>query len=126
MPMTRRGQILLVEDEFLVATLVEELLDELGFDVFSAASARAALDFAARSIGDVVAAVVDLGLPDQAGQTLVGELRALRQDLPIIIATGRDQEETRERFGGMERLTVLRKPYGSDELSAALDALGIS
>ena len=47
--------------------------------------------------GDALFAVVDVGLPDGRGDALALELRELRADLPIILATGYDGAHLDER-----------------------------
>ena len=114
-------QVLLVEDEPLVASLVTDILGDFGYGVIGATTARAALEFAADGIGAFEFAIVDLGLPDRNGADLVVDLRVRRSDLPIIVATGYDDD--RSHLGEMTRLALIRKPYSSDQLKAAIDAV---
>src|SRR5207253_3531233 len=116
-------QVLLVEGEVLLAILVTEMLDELGYGVIEATTAKAALEFAATGIGTIDAAVVDLGLPDRDGKDLVADLRALRADLPIVVATGYDAAQTQAQFAGLPGIAIVRKPYTSEQLRAAIDSL---
>ena len=67
-------------------------------------------------------AIVDIGLPDRKGDVLVGELRALHPELPIVIATGYDSAELARRFATDRRIALIRKPYTQDALKAVLDA----
>jgi DNA-binding response OmpR family regulator len=79
-----------------------------------------------RDIGDqLAAAIVDIGLPDGSGGDLVAEIRALRPDMPIILATGHVEQEVRDRFGHDPRLQILAKPFQPEALVAALKAFGI-
>jgi DNA-binding response OmpR family regulator len=119
-------QILLVEDEALVASLVTDILDDLGYGVIGAATAKAALELAAAGIGKMSLAIVDLGLPDRRGEEVVAELRLLRSDLPILVTTGYDEIPNHPRFEGLDRLTTIRKPYTFDELRLAIDYLTTS
>ena len=107
----------------MVASLVEEFLSELGFAVVRAATAKAALDIAVADVGMFDIAIADLGLPDRSGQELIEDLRALRADLPIVVATGNEEAETQELFSGMTRLAVLRKPFAQEQLATAIAAL---
>ncbi len=116
---------MLVEDEALVASLVTDILDDLGYGVVGATTAKAALEFAAAGIGKMTLAIVDLGLPDRRGEEVVAELRMLRADLPIVVATGYDENPGHPRFAGMDRLTTIRKPYTSEELKTAIDSLTV-
>jgi DNA-binding response OmpR family regulator len=121
--MVARRQVLLVEDEALLAILVTEMLDELAYGVVEASTAKAALEFATTGIGSIDAAVVDLGLPDRHGKDLVADLRALRADLPIVVTTGYDAAQTRAQLAGLPGIAIVRKPFTLDQLRAALESL---
>jgi hypothetical protein len=75
----RPPRILVVEDEALVRMVAVELLEELGFKVEEAGSAREAVDKLRAARGQVDAAIIDLGLPDSSGPALTGRsMRACR------------------------------------------------
>jgi PAS domain S-box-containing protein len=116
------ARVLLVEDELLVQMVVSEQLRELGYRVDTAGSATEAMN-KVKLLNDVAAAVVDIGLPDRKGDVLVGELRALHPELPIVIATGYDSAELARRFAADRRIALIRKPYTQDALKAVLDPL---
>lgn len=117
-------RVLLVEDEALIAALTTDSLDELGFESIEAASAKAALDIAHRQIAEIELAIVDLGLPDRGGDELVNDLRALRPDLPIIVASGYDARAAQNKLQGLEGLVYLGKPYDFNALASAIKSLG--
>ena len=117
--------ILLVEDEFLVRLFAIDALEDAGFRVLPAETADAALK-ALREAPDVRAAVIDMGLPDRPGDQLAAEVRALRPDLAIVIASGRSGRELREQFAQQANVTVLVKPYTAELLLDALGAVGVS
>jgi DNA-binding response OmpR family regulator len=118
-------RVLLVEDEPLIAALTVDSLNELGFDAIEASTAKAALDIAQKQIADIELAIVDLGLPDRAGDELVSDLRALRPDLPIIVATGYDARVAQAKLQGKEGLVFLGKPYDFNALATAIKSLGL-
>lgn len=119
---TAPPRVLLVEDEVLVQMVVSEQLRELGYRVDTAGSATEAIN-KIKLLNDVAVAIVDIGLPDRKGDVLVGELRALHPELPIVIATGYDSAELGRRFAADRRIVLIRKPYTQDALKAVLAAL---
>ena len=121
-----RQYALLVEDEALVAMFAADALREMGFEVAEAPSAAQALEFAAAGISDFEIAIVDLGLPDCDGADLVGELKQMRKDLPIIVASGQSAETAAAGLACHERLSILSKPYQFSTLRASLQSLGIA
>jgi CheY-like chemotaxis protein len=119
----RSSCVLLVEDEVLVRMVVTDQLQELGYRVETAGSASEALDKVKLMAGDIGLAIVDVGLPDVKGDTLVAQLRARQHELPIIVATGYDDPELRRRFEGDRRIAFLRKPYTQADLKQIASAM---
>jgi CheY-like chemotaxis protein len=117
-----RNKVLLVEDEVLVAALAVDALEELGYQTIEATTAKAARAIASGP-AKLAFAVVDVGLPDGRGDALALELRLLRADLPIIIATGYDGAHLDERLRGHRQTAVLSKPYDIAQLQAAIASI---
>lgn len=120
---SKKRHALIVEDEALISLIAAEALEELGFDSVEVGSAKAAMEEARNNNFDV--ALVDLGLPDQRGDKLVADLRTLRSDLPVIIATGYCDRALHEKFRDAARLVILDKPYDVAQIHAAIDALAL-
>jgi len=121
-----RNVILLVEDEVLVAAIAAENLRDIGFEVVEVTSAKAALEHAVKDVASIKVAIVDIGLPDKKGDVLAAELRKLRADLPIIIATGHASEALPKELREADRVAVLGKPYDLRDLKAALASVGVT
>jgi PAS domain S-box-containing protein len=118
-------RILLVEDETLIQMLAVDYLQTNGFTVHTAGSATEAMNALGKIPGGVDAAVVDMGLPDRRGDTLIREIRALHHLLPIVIATGASSKELDTIFKDGERIAAVTKPYSERDLLDALASLGI-
>jgi CheY-like chemotaxis protein len=119
MPLSAQPKVLLVEDEALVAALAVDALEELGYQTVEATTSKAALAICSGP-APFVFAIVDVGLPDGRGDALAVELRKLRADLPIIIATGYDQAHLDARLRSHDRTAILNKPYDIAQLQAAI------
>lgn len=87
--------ILLIEDIADNASLVQRVLTAQGYTVFWAETAEAGLAQANQQTPDMV--LLDLGLPDIDGQTLVGYLREIPglDKTPIIAVTAWPEETAR-------------------------------
>jgi len=114
-------QVILLEDDSELRSLVARGLREEGFEVTTAATAAELLD----RIGDADpdALVVDIGLPDADGRDVVQTLRAQGVGAPVIFLTARDALPDRLAgfaAGGDDYLT---KPFAFAELVARLRAL---
>ncbi len=116
---TKAGTILLVEDDDEVATLVTEMLGEMGYEVTRAASAQAALGALANDRPvDIVFS--DIMMPGgMNGVELAREVRRRRPGLPILLTSG--YAEAAARDAAAENIKILAKPYELPELQAALN-----
>jgi len=117
--------ILVVEDELLVRMFAVDALEDAGFRVLEAGTAAEAMK-ALNGATNVRAALIDMGLPDRPGDQLADEVRALRADLPIVIASGRSGRELRERFAASPRIAILVKPYTAPLLLETLAGIGVA
>jgi CheY-like chemotaxis protein len=115
-------KVLLVEDEVLVAALAVDALEELGYQTIEVTTAKAALELVSGP-ERFAFAVIDVGLPDGRGDALAIDMRRLREELPIIIATGYDGAHVDERLRAQPRTAVLGKPYDISQLQAAIAAI---
>ena len=109
-------KMLLVEDEDrLVASLVKGLRTAK-VEVTAARTGRDGLRLALEDDFDIM--VLDIGLPDQEGFTVLRKLRAAGSDLPVIILSARTSAEDTVR--GLERGAddYMAKPFSFDELVA--------
>lgn len=118
-------RILIVEDEVLVRMFAVDALEDGGYLVEQADSAAQALASLNRLKDEIRAVIVDLGLPDRPGDQLAADMRAIRADLPILIASGRSEKELRERFAMDDHVGIIVKPFTGPMLLAALETLGI-
>jgi CheY-like chemotaxis protein len=121
----REVRILVVEDELLLQMFFADVLAEAGCVALGATSASEGLTKFRAEQGELAGAIIDLGLPDRRGDTLVADIRAARPDLPIVLATGHADDAIRRRFEHDERLVFLTKPFESDRLLATLRQLGV-
>ena len=112
--------ILIVEDEVVVSFFIRTLFEERGMQVAVAATAAEALQLIETVGPRLVAAIIDVGLPDTPGDQLVGPIRSVLPDLPVIIATGFSETEVGRRFLDDERVRVIGKPFDAPLLWTVL------
>jgi len=110
--------LLLVEDELEIQSFLQRSLTEAGYQVEVAGDARTAKRLAVECEPDAL--IVDLGLPDQDGISLILRLRQLGVSAPVLILSARRSVDDRVRGleqGGDDYLT---KPFALAELLARL------
>jgi len=111
-------RLLLVEDEVEIQGFLQRSLEEAGYEVEVAPNARTAEQLATGSQFDIL--IVDLGLPDRDGISLILQLRDLGMRAPVLILSARRSVDDRVRGleqGGDDYLT---KPFALAELLARL------
>ena len=111
-------RVLLVEDEVEIQGFLQRSLTEAGYQVEAAADAKNAERMSLESVHDIL--IVDLGLPDEDGLSLILRLRQLGLRAPVLILSARRSVDDRVRGleqGGDDYLT---KPFALAELLARL------
>jgi two-component system response regulator TctD len=114
-------RVLIVEDNGAFAQLIAERIAKSGFDSDKVGSVAQA-EHAIKSV-DYAAIVLDLGLPDSDGLTLLRQLRQRGDSTPVLITTARNNLEDRVRGLREGADDYLAKPFSIDELIARLQAL---
>jgi heavy metal response regulator len=114
-------RILVAEDDQVIADFVSQGLREAGYAVDVASTGPDALKKALD--GGYDAAVMDVMLPGLDGLSVIEQLRAKRQQTPVLILSARHTVDDRVKglqAGGDDYLT---KPFAFAELLARLQAL---
>ncbi|MEJ7604145.1 MAG: response regulator, partial [Kofleriaceae bacterium] len=109
--------VLVVEDERRMRHFLWEALNEQGFRVAEAVTLAQAERMAAEK--RPVAILLDLMLPDGDGIDLLRRLRE-RSRTPVIVLSGRDQEQDKVTALDAGAVDYLTKPFGVNELMARL------
>jgi response regulator RpfG family c-di-GMP phosphodiesterase len=105
--------ILVVEDEFLIATALCEMLEDASAVVLGpATSVREAINLIQNY--QVDGAIVDMNLNGQWSDPIAEELNSRR--IPFVITTGYGASERTERFGAR----IVAKPYSWEEVEDKL------
>lgn len=110
-------RVLVVEDEYLIRMLVEDMLADLGYAVAAAVSTVTAASELAVS-GDFNAAVLDVNLNGNEIFPVADILE--RRGLPFVFVTGYGERALPERY---RNRPALQKPFQADQLGAALGGL---
>jgi signal transduction histidine kinase len=116
-PVARRLRVLVVDDEPLVGQLTKAMLEEMGHEVELTESGEAALGIL-RAGGAVDLLLTDHAMPGMTGSALAERALRLQPEMRVILATGYADIPS-SAPGGLPRLG---KPYGLDELAAAIEA----
>jgi CheY-like chemotaxis protein len=110
-------RILVVEDEYLIRMLLEDMLTDLGYGIAGAVSTiDAAIDLASNA--DIQCAILDVNL---AGQEIypVAEILAKR-GVPFVFVTGYGEGSLAEPYRSRP---ALQKPFQAEQLKTMLSNL---
>jgi len=123
---TRRGRILLVDNEFPVMTILGEMLTEAGHHVLPVASGAEAMRVFVPGGFDLV--LTNLGMTGMTGWDVAERIRASDPRVPVVFITGWGlQAEDRERCRKLGVINVLFKPVRPADLHQAVqEALAVS
>ena len=113
-------QILVIEDELMIAWMVESLLEDIGFtSIALAATGEQALEVARGGAPGLIITDVNLG-PGMDGIAAASAIQA-HSAAPVILTTGYSLDEARSRsVGTIPGVTILRKPVQALELRNAI------
>ena len=116
-----KTQILLVEDDPNLGTLLQEYLEAKGFETKLATDGKKGFDAFYKQEFDLL--LLDVMMPVKDGLTLAKEIRVTDKNVPIIFLTAKSmKEDTIEGFnaGADDYIT---KPFSMDELLARVTAV---
>ncbi|WP_395742977.1 ATP-binding protein [Prosthecobacter sp.] len=115
--------ILVVDDEAPVRSIAMNMLGFLGYRVLEAGDGQQALDILLRSKEKVDAVLLDIYMPKLSGRDTFKELRAVGNDVPVVVCSGfviDPDEFTILSQGRTPPVDIMLKPYSLDGLSKAL------
>jgi two-component system KDP operon response regulator KdpE len=110
-------RILVIDDEPQIQRFLRPSLTAEGYDVETAATGAEALALFRAHAPDIV--LLDLGLPDVDGKTLIQTMRTTAR-IPILVLSARDQEAEKIAALDLGADDYIDKPFGIGELMARL------
>jgi two-component system KDP operon response regulator KdpE len=112
-------KVLVVDDEPPIRKLLRMGLGTQGFQTIDAPNGKAAIELMVEQ-PDLV--ILDLGLPDVPGLELLRQIRAWREDLPIVVLSSRGDEAAKVEALDLGADDYVTKPFGMEELLARMRA----
>jgi DNA-binding response OmpR family regulator len=114
-------RLLIAEDDPALGLFLTRGLESDGHRVRLAQDGAAAVTAFREELPDLT--ILDLNMPIKDGEQVLGELRHLDADLPVLILTGRGEVETRVRCLDLGADDLMTKPFSLHELRARCRAL---
>jgi CheY-like chemotaxis protein len=106
--------ILVVDDEPLIAMALEAALEDVGYEVVTAANGRQGLERLAEVRADLV--LLDMMMPVMSGPAMLAAMAAQPElaGIPVIILSSLPEAAIRGRTTGVA--AIIRKPYTVDQV----------
>lgn len=117
--MTTSTRVLVVDDEPAILRFLKPALEANGYEIEAVGTVNEAVKHIAAKAPDIV--VLDLGLPDGDGKTVIRQVREWSR-VPIIVLSARDREAEKIEALDLGADDFVNKPFGVGELMARLRA----
>jgi len=117
-------QVLVVDDDDMIQSTLEAILEVLGHRLSAAQSGEDALVMLEAGLQpDVI--ILDMIMPGLGGSGTLPRLRALRPEVPILLSTGRTDQTALTLASTYPGVILLPKPFGPRALQKHLGSLGL-
>jgi CheY-like chemotaxis protein len=117
------GAVLLVDDEEAVRSVAQRVMTRAGYTVVPAEDGARAVALVREQPGRFSVVLLDLTMPRMDGEEAFRQMRALRPDLPIVIMSGFNEQDTAQRFAGQGLTGFISKPFTGAMLVSKLQAI---
>lgn len=104
------ARILVVDDEPHVREVFQGMLEEAGYAVVCASNGQEALEVFAREGDSIDCVLLDLSMPRLNGEEVFRELRAIRDDVRVILCSGFAEQQVKDRFQESGVAGFIKKP----------------
>ncbi len=111
--------VLIIEDENKIQTFMGKILKRHDYRVLCSSTGREALEIIRSQCPDVI--LLDLGLPDMDGSSVIREVRTW-SSTPIIVISARTAEMEKVNALDLGADDYITKPFGTSELLARIRA----
>ncbi|MCL6452725.1 MAG: response regulator [Alicyclobacillus sp.] len=111
-------KILVVDDQFGIRVLLEEVLHQEGYEVFQAPNGQVALEIVRTQSPDLI--LLDMKIPGMDGLEILHNIRKLGVDTKVIMMTAYGELDLIQEAMEMGALDHFTKPFDIDELRKAV------
>ncbi|MFW5830051.1 MAG: hybrid sensor histidine kinase/response regulator, partial [Planctomycetota bacterium] len=116
----QQSTILVVDDEETIRALLQDMLEDMGHEVRSAAGGSEAQQQVRENGGDIDLVLLDLMMPPPDGSTTFAALHGMRPDLPIVIMSGYARSGSAQALLDAGAQAFLQKPFDRTGLERLL------
>jgi PAS domain S-box-containing protein len=115
-----QGNILFVDDEEWLVEMWQEILENMGYDVYPHTVSQEALEAFRAEPGKFDLVITDQTMPQMTGFNMAAEMLKIRRDLPVVLCTGYSEVVTPEKAKAAGIREYVMKPLSISELTGAI------
>jgi CheY-like chemotaxis protein len=119
-PQGGQETILVVDDEEMIRMLVRDILEEIGYNVLSAADGIEAVELYKEKDGEIDLVILDMTMPGMGGRETFEKLKEMNPSVRAILSTGYAADERARQMLAMGVKAFVQKPYRIDDLASAV------
>ncbi len=120
------GHTLIVDDEELVAQVLGQMLQALGYDFTIETDAESALTSYEEHFEGIDLVLLDMNMPGISGLELFQQMKAINPGIQAMLCTGLGDEDLIIQARAIGIRDVIRKPFNLAELSGKIEYLAAS
>lgn len=107
-------KVLIVDDQFGIRILLNEVLQREGYTTFQAANGLQALEIVNENVPDLI--LLDMKIPGMDGIEILKRVRQNHKDLKVIIMTAYGELDMIQEAMDLGALTHFSKPFDIDDI----------
>jgi DNA-binding NtrC family response regulator len=111
-----RERVLIAEDNDDMRNLIQEVLEDAGYETLANASGRQALAYLEKESEVVDLVITDVRMPEMTGDELLTKVRKLRAETPVIVITAFGSVEQAVEMVKMGAYQYLTKPFENRDI----------
>ncbi|MDX8406310.1 MAG: PAS domain S-box protein [Mariprofundus sp.] len=112
--------VLVVDDEVMVRSVAQRMLEKLGCSVILAADGAQGMVCYQQHKQEITMVLLDMTMPVMDGKETLEQLRLMDASLPVFICSGYSSESVTDNFGEIQPTGYLQKPFSLKSLKALL------
>ncbi|MFS0645501.1 response regulator [Siminovitchia sp. 179-K 8D1 HS] len=113
-----KQKVLIVDDQFGIRTLLNEVLQKEGYQIYQAANGHQALHMMKQHAPDLV--LLDIKIPGMDGLEILKKMKEMNQDIRVIIMTAYGELDMIEKTKQLGALAHFSKPFDIEEIRNAV------
>lgn len=113
-----KGKILIVDDQFGIRILLNEVLQKEGYETYQAANGLQALEIVTKHAPDLV--LLDMKIPGMDGIEILKRMKVIDKDIRVIIMTAYGELDMIQEAKDLGAMTHFAKPFDIDDIRGAV------